>query len=90
VNSRYIEEQVMIDTATNPPLRVSTEGAAGPFILLPVSQVEEVTQLLKNHGIRHWVQESNISLNGGPFTTIIELGHGGDPKKVQALLDGIR
>ncbi len=79
----------MIDTSTKSTLRVSTEGTAGPFILLPVSQVEEVTQLLKSHGIRHWVQESNFSLNGGPFTTIIELGHGGEPKTVQALLDGI-
>jgi len=71
------------------PLRVSTEGGAGPFIRLPASRVEEIQRILKIHGVRHWVKENYISLNGGPFAAVIELGYGGNASAVQAILDRV-
>ena len=74
--------------ATNPkPLRVSTEGTAGPYIMLPWTQVAEVRQLLDSRHIRYWVEENVISLNGSPEIAVINLGRGGDAVTVQAILD---
>lgn len=80
----------MTDLMTKKRLLVSTEGTAGPYIFLPESQLDEVQRLLDSHHIRYWVGENAISMDGGPFTTIINLGRGGDAKAVQTLLDSVR
>src|SRR5947209_15558142 len=78
------EEYVMIDAMTRKPLHVSTDGTAGPYIMLPVSQLDEVRQLLDDRGIRYWVEEDFISLNGAPETTVINLGHAANVEAIQA------
>ena len=80
----------MIDEMTRKPLHVSTDGTAGPYIMLPVSQLDEVRQLLDDHGIRYCVEEDVISLNGGPETAVIDLGRGADVDAIQAVLDTAR
>lgn len=80
----------MIDAATKRPLHVSIDGTAGPYIMVPVSQLTEVQQLLDGHEIRYWVEEEAISLNGAPEVAVIDLGHGADARIVQAVLDSIR
>jgi hypothetical protein len=80
----------MSDTTTKAPLRVSTDGTAGPYIMLPFSQLDEVRRLLDGQRIRYWVSEDAISLNGGPEMTVINLGRGGDAAAVQAALDSVR
>jgi hypothetical protein len=80
----------MTDTTTEKPMHVSTDGTAGPYITLPLSQVDEVTRLLDGHGIRHWVEENSISLNGGPYISTINLGREGNAQAVQAILDDAR
>ncbi len=80
----------MTDAATQKPLRVSTDGTAGPYIMLPVSQLDEVRRLLDSRRIRYWVEENAISLDGGPEMTVINLGRGGDAAAVQAILDSVR
>lgn len=77
----------MIDTTTNGPLRVSTDSTAGPYLTVPVSQLEEVRQLLDSRGIGYWVSEHAISWDGAPEVTVINLGRGGDAAAVQAILD---
>jgi hypothetical protein len=79
----------MTDVTTQKPLRVSTESAAGPYIDLPVSQLEDVCRLLDDHGIQYWVSENAISFDGGPETTVINLGRKGNAAAVQAILDGV-
>lgn len=79
----------MTDATTKKPLRVSTEGTAGPYIRLPVSQLEEVRRLLDGHSIRYWVNENAISWDGGPYFTVINLGREGDAAAVQAILDSV-
>jgi hypothetical protein len=58
------EEQAMTNVATKKPMRVSTDGTAGPYIMVPVSQLDEVRQLLDGRRIRYWVEENAISLDG--------------------------
>ncbi len=79
----------MTDTATQKPLRVSTIGTAGPFIKLPLSQLDEVKRLLDDRGIRNWASENAISWDGGPYMIVINLGREGDAAAVQALLDSV-
>ena len=77
----------MTDAATNQRLRVSTDGTAGPYIMLPVSQLDDVRKLLDSRGISYWVGENAISLNGAPEIAVINLGRAGDALGVQTLLD---
>lgn len=79
----------MIDTTTDKPLHVSTDGDAGPYIMVPVAQLETVKALLNANKVRHWVDEEAISLDGKPEVAVINLGHGSEPRRVQNLLDGI-
>jgi hypothetical protein len=79
----------MTDAMTRKPLRVSTDGTAGPYLMLPVSQLDEVRQLLDDRGIRYWVEEDAISLDGGPETTVINLDHAADVEAIQAILDTV-
>jgi hypothetical protein len=80
----------MTDTTTKKPLRVSSDGTAGPYLMVPVSQLEDVQRLLDSHRIRYWVGENAISLNGAPEIAVINLGRGGDAAVVQAILDSAR
>jgi|GraSoiStandDraft_1057264.scaffolds.fasta_scaffold1837815_1 hypothetical protein len=80
----------MTDAATQQRLRVSTDGTAGPYISLPLSQVENVQRLLDEHGVRYWVEENSISLDGGPYISTINLGREGNAQSVQAILDDAR
>ena len=77
----------MIDTLTKKPLYVSTDGTAGPYIMVPVSQLADLSGLLDKHGIRYSVEEDAISLNGTPEIAVVDLGHGANVETVQAILD---
>ena len=77
----------MTDNDTQKPVQVLNYGTAGPFIHLPLSQVEVVERILKSHDIRYWVAENSISLNGGPYRSTIDLGRDGNAEAVQAILD---
>jgi len=80
----------MTDATTQQPLQVLTDGTAGPYIMLPVSQLDKVKQLLDDHHVRYWVEENAISMNGGPYTTVINFGREGNSTAVQAILDQAR
>jgi len=80
----------MTNYVTSMPLCVSTDGTAGPYILLSTSQLDEVCQLLDQHRVYYWSDEHAISLNGKPEVSVINLGPEGDAAAVQALLDSTR
>jgi len=80
----------MTDTTTQKPLRVSTDGTVGPYIMIPFSQLEQIRRLLDSRCIRYWVEENVISLNGGPEIATVNLGRGGDADAVQTVLDSAR
>lgn len=77
----------MIDTSTKKRLYVSTDGDAGPYIMVPVQQIDDVRALLDANTIPYWVDENAISLDGKPEITVINLGHGADATTVQNILD---
>ncbi|HQI28820.1 MAG TPA: hypothetical protein PLT20_12110 [Sedimentisphaerales bacterium] len=79
----------MIDLTTREPVRVSTDGTAGPYIMVPVSQLGDIKRLLDNHAIPYWPDEDVISLNDEPEVAVINLGRGADAAAVQAILDGV-
>jgi hypothetical protein len=77
----------MIDSSTQKPIQVSTDGTSGPYIMIPVSQLDQVHQLLLDNDIPHWVDHLAISVNGRPAVGVVNLGKKSDPRRVQALLD---
>ena len=79
----------MVDTTTRQPLYVSTDGDAGPYIMVPVAQLDKVKVLLEANKVPYWVDEEAISLDGKPEITVINLGHRNTPAVVQSLLDSI-
>jgi hypothetical protein len=79
----------MIDAATDKPLYVSTDGDAGPYIMVAESQLEKVKKLLDANRVLYWVDEEAISLDGKPEITVINLGSASDPERIQRLLNSI-
>ena len=79
----------MIDTTTRQPLHVSTDGNAGPYIVVPVSQLDKITTVLDANKVSYWVDEEAISLDGKPEIVVINLGRGSKPAWFQTLLDSI-
>lgn len=77
----------MIDSTTGEKLSVSTDGTAGPYIILPVSQLADVRKALDRYNIPYLVDNNTISINGKPADATINLGRGADVKFVQDLLD---
>ena len=77
----------MIDAVMRKPLTVRTHGTAGPFIGLPVSQMDDVRRLLDGHGIGYTVDEFVISFEGAPEVGTIDLGRGANADAVRSILD---
>ena len=80
----------MTDATTHQPLRVSTDGTAGPYIMVPMSQLDEVKRLLDDRCVRYWVEENAISWSGSPYIAVVNLGRTGDADAVQSILDAAR
>jgi hypothetical protein len=79
----------MIDSMTQKTIRVSTDGTAGPYIMVPVDQLEQVRHLLSSNDIPHWIDHNAISVDGRPAVAVINLGKKIDSRRIQTLLDGI-
>ena len=77
----------MIDQTTQMPFRVKSDEIAGPFLMLPLSQLKSVREVLDRHAIRYWVDSEAISLDGKPAKIVINFGRTGDAARIQAALD---
>lgn len=77
----------MIDLSTKKPLCVSTDGNAGPYIMVPVQQLDDLRTLLDDNNILYSVDQDAISLDGKPEIAVVDLGHGSDAASVQNILD---
>jgi hypothetical protein len=77
----------MIDEMTKDGLRVSTDGIAGPFLMVPVTQLDAVLAVLNRHKVRYWVDADAISLDNEPAITVINFGRAGEAVRIQAILD---
>jgi hypothetical protein len=79
----------MKDMATKEPLRVSPGGKAGPYLIVPFSQLAALQRLLDQHSVAYTVEEEVISLNEGPEEAMVNLGRSGDSQQVQKILDSV-
>ena len=79
----------MTDVVTTKQLHVLDDSVAGPYLRLSMDQLEKVRQLLDSHGIFYWFRENSISMDGGPFFTVVNFGRNGDAAAMQALLDSV-
>lgn len=61
----------------------------GPYIDLPVDSAPAVLRVLKEHGVRHWLQHISISVDGGPYEGTIRMSRNENAADVQAILDGV-
>ena len=77
----------MIDEMTKNRLHVSTDGIAGPYLMVPVAQVVRIRELLDRCQIHYWLDSVAISLDGKPAIAVINFGREGDTARIQALLD---
>ena len=77
----------MIDSQTNRGIRVSTDGTAGSYIMVPVNQLANVRASLDSHKIPYWVDTFAISLDGKPPVTVVNLGPSVVGSEVQSILD---
>ena len=77
----------MIDEMTKDSLRVSTDGIAGPYLMVPVTQLDEVLAVLDRHKVRYWVDADAISLDNEPAVTLINFGRSNEAVRIQAILD---
>src|SRR5690349_5461393 len=86
---RAREDRNMIDTSKGKRLVVSDDGAGGPYIKVPVNQLDEIRERLDRNGVDYWVDSMAISIDGRPARTVINLGLTGDAARVQAILDEV-
>jgi hypothetical protein len=76
----------MTDTAKQSPLKVH-DSTVGPYMRLPLSQVEAVGRILDRHGIKYWVEDIVISMNHGPEIAWLFTKGNPDIALIQSLLD---
>ena len=77
----------MIDEMRNDRFRVKDAPKAGPFLMLPLSQLGRVREVLDQNAIHYWVDSFAISLDHKPPRVVINFGRTGDANQIQALLD---
>ena len=68
-------------------LHVSTDGTAGPYIMVPSGQSDALMAYLSENGVSGTLDLGAIQLKGKGVEDVIDLGMGADVAAVQALLD---
>jgi hypothetical protein len=79
----------MTTSASDAPLTVSTDGTAGPYVIVTPEQFRPVAEALRADGIRFQVDDEAVLLNGAQALAVIELGRGADVGRVQGVLDRV-
>lgn len=77
----------MIDIETQERMTVHTEGTAGPYIMVPLDQLDNVLNVLTQAGIGHSVSADAIQLDGRPVIAVVDFGKAADPRRIQTVLD---
>jgi hypothetical protein len=77
----------MTDRYTGRRLVVSKDGRSGPYLTVPAMQISDVQRVLDQSGIRYWVDETAISLDGKPAMSVVNFGKSMSPATIQSVLD---
>ena len=80
----------MIDSTTQQRMSVSKESTEGPYIMVPLDQLEAVKSVLREHDVYFWVDTFAISLEGRPEVTVVNLGRNANAEQIQQMLDAGR
>jgi hypothetical protein len=72
---------------TNARILVTDHGTGWPYIQARVDEVPEIRKVLDEHRVRYWMNEMSISINGRPYTTVIQFPRDANAREIQALLD---
>lgn len=76
-----IDRQMAAFTRRHPRIQVSTDGDAGPYVLVGHEQVARVAELLTENGHIHLVDRNTTHF------AVVELGKDADVQAIQQLLD---
>lgn len=79
----------MQNTESGDQIIVSTDGTAGPYIVVDVSRLAEVQQLLNDNGIQHFVDPNAVENYNQPVMGVINLFNESDVEQTQQLLDSV-
>ena len=79
----------MLDVQTHRKIRISTDGSAGPYIIVPDPQLRSLQAILEAHKVPHWAESGSVSLDGRPALAVINLGRGADVARIQAIIDRV-
>jgi hypothetical protein len=74
-------ESGMATSATDAPLTVSTDGSAGPYVIVNPDQYGPVAEALLADGVRFHVDQDAVLMAGAPALAIIDLGLEADLKR---------
>ena len=77
----------MRDSETGERIVVHNEGDAGPYILFPLDQLDDVRAVLDAAGLNYAVAEDAVAVGGEPLIATIDFGRRADPKPIQQILD---
>ena len=88
MSAALIGGAIMIDVTTQKRLQVSKDPGAGPYVVVPFEQIDDVRALLDNSTVRYWVDGMAISYNGSPEVIVVNTYRGTDTQTVQDILDG--
>jgi hypothetical protein len=73
----------------NAPLKVSTDGTAGPYVIVIPAQLGPVVAAFRNEGVDFHVDDDAVLSGGTPALAVIDLGNGADVERVQGILDRV-
>ncbi|CAN5149725.1 hypothetical protein BH10PLA2_BH10PLA2_16210 [soil metagenome] len=73
----------------NAPLKVSTDGTAGPYVVVTPEQLGHVVAAFRLDGIEFHVDEDALLSGGTPALAVIDLGGEADVAQAQAVLDRV-
>lgn len=79
----------MATSAADAPLTVSTDGTAGPYVVVTSEQLGLVVEALRAEGVRFQVDREAVLLDGEPALAVIDFGTGADVTRVQGVLDRV-
>ncbi len=77
----------MVDVELNTPVKLWDGGRAGPFLMIPLRQVESVGAALTAAGIKYSRSRDAVQKEGHEPIVLVEFGSRGDAARIQAVLD---
>jgi len=76
----------MLDDYKKQPFTVSTDGDAGPYLMVPPAQVEAVQLAFSKHKVSHAI-EYDVSQNAGTgVLTVFNFGNSADVARIERIL----